>query len=680
MKRLIPLLLLVPLWMAGAAPTPFLRFQQAVALAPDLPLHDRQLRWASLVEAKHPFLVRVDRRFVLPAQRQPIAYGLKWLAPVPPDGWIVRPVAAPQSLPNFVRWCGLLTPAEKRGPSLDAGGSAVFRVRRTDRPTQTLIVRGSNELDQLLRDPDVWAVDGPRPRFRPANDVVRRMIGADFVQAAPWNLDGDGVTLAIWDEGDIQHPDFGDRLHIMRHVDVSEHSTHVTGTMAGDGSHSSDRRYRGVAPAAAIYSWDFSDPLADVPAAQATGAFWANNSWVYLIGDDQNNCEYLNAYDEFTAGYDEAIAFGAATLGFTFAAGNMGTATDCGIAARAGFSSLPPPGTAKNVITVGSTDDGRALSNFSSRGPTADGRVKPDVTALGCEFPGKGYVESTLPPDSYGGEGWCGTSMAAPQITGGAALLKQLADRRAVIPRPSLIKALLIAAAHPLGAGPSFTTGYGELDLAAAAAMLQYDAFATGAIGAADDVVEIPLDVPADTPVLEVTLAWDDPPAAETAAQTLVNDLELRLVGPDAAVHLPWVLDPQQPTQAAAPGENHRDNVEQVRVEKPAAGSWIVRVYAASLQTAQPFSLAGWALGDLSCDADGDRSPGPQCNGDDCNDHDPTIYPGAPEICGDQIDQNCDGAADENCADDDTSIPPDETPTPASDREKKHDSAACGCG
>jgi hypothetical protein len=680
MKRLALLLFVLPLWIAGALPTPALRFLHANAPAPDLSATESRTRWQMLTAAGHPFLVRADYGLVLPAKKQPLAHGVKWLAPVPPDGWIVLPLSAQESPPPFVRWCGSLPPEAKRGPGLDARAPPpALRVRRTDQKTVLMESREPDQLTRLLRDPDVWAVDGARPRLRPANDVVRLTTGADFAQAAPWNLDGGGVALAIWDEGDIEHPDFGDRLTIVRHADVSEHSTHVAGTMAGDGSLSPGRRLRGVAPAATIYAWNFSDPPSDIEAGRAAGAFWANNSWVYLISNDQGNCAYLNTYDELTAAYDEAIAFGEPTFGFAFAAGNMGAADDCDISARSGYSSLPPPATAKNIIAVGSTDDGRDVSYFSSRGPTADGRVKPDVTALGCENPGKGYVESTLPPDQYGGSGWCGTSMATPQVTAAAALLKQLADRLTVPLRSSLLKALLIAGAHDINApGPSFKDGWGQIDLVASAALLQYNGFAEGALATADDIVEFQTEVPTGTPALEITLVWDDPPPAETAAQTLVNDLELRLVGPDENEASPWVLDPENPDDAATRGEDHRNNVEQVRVDQPAAGMWTVRVSAASLQTEQPFSLAGWALGDLSCDADGDRSPGPQCDGNDCNDHDPSIRPNAAEICYDETDQDCDGVADEGC-EEDTPIIPDESPTPQHERDEESRNG-CGCG
>jgi hypothetical protein len=104
------------------------------------------------------------------------------------------------------------------------------------------------------------------------------------------------------------------------------------------------------------------------------------------------------------------------------------------------------------------------------------------------------------------------------------------------------------------------------------------------------------------------------------------NDLELRLIDPDDNEHLPWVLDPADYDAAATRGADHLNNSEQVRVDNPAAGRWKVRVSHRLLVQEQTFSLAGWALNRLDCDRDGDRSPGEICQGDDCDEDDPTIH------------------------------------------------------
>jgi len=655
MKRaLAVLILLLPATLALAG-TQVVSFRAVDVAAPDLPPAELQQRWQQLASAGTPFLVRLEGGASLPHARQPVIEGVQYLRPVPPYSWIVRAVVRRAAPPSNLRWCGELPPQAKLGVGLARSvATDIVRVQRVDHTVATIRLDRNNTLDALLNDPEVIAVDAAHPPFRPANDVVRLITGAETVQANPWNLTGENITLGIWDEGDVKHPDFDGRLTNVRSVGTSEHATHVAGTMAGDGS-LSDGRYRGIAPAAEIYAWDFEDPIADMPDAVEYGIAWNNNSWTYWISNDLENCSYLNTYDELSASYDALVRGDmlATPIGTVFAAGNMGGDTDCGIELRDGYSSLPPPGTAKNVVCVGSTDDGHDMSWYSSFGPTEDGRIKPDIVALGCQEPGTGYITSTLPPNVYGGDGWCGTSMATPQVTGAAALLLQLAERNGLDLFPAAVKALLIAGARDIQKrGPDYRSGYGHLDLPAAVAMLSNDGLTVGALSEEETVYELEVEIPVGLPMIELTLVWDDPAPSETAKQLLVNDLDLRLIDPGGGNYRPWVLNPDEPSAVATRSEDHTNNVEQVRIDDPAGGIWTVRVTATVLQVQQPFALAGWMLGDTSCDGDGDRSPGTQCGGDDCDDGDPDTHVGAPEICDDEIDNDCDGFVDEGCSED----------------------------
>lgn len=66
--------------------------------------------------------------------------------------------------------------------------------------------------------------------------------------------------------------------------------------------------------------------------------------------------------------------------------------------------------------------------------------------------------------------------------------------------------------------------------------------------------------------LLKCTLAWDDEPATLPASLTLVNDLDLTLLSPANTIHLPWVLDKDNPANNATTGVNTVDTVEQVEV------------------------------------------------------------------------------------------------------------------
>lgn len=122
------------------------------------------------------------------------------------------------------------------------------------------------------------------------------------------------------------------------------------------------------------------------------------------------------------------------------------------------YISITDPGNSQNVITVGSTHrfmpHNYGVSFFSSRGPTGDGRSKPDLVA-----PGERIVSAT-PNGKY--ETMDGTSMAAPHVSGAAALL--IGRNRELLGHPNRIKEILCKSATDLGREPRFQ-GAGMVDV-----------------------------------------------------------------------------------------------------------------------------------------------------------------------------------------------------------------------
>jgi len=122
------------------------------------------------------------------------------------------------------------------------------------------------------------------------------------------------------------------------------------------------------------------------------------------------------------------------------------------------YISITDPGNAENVLTVGSThrfmQHNYGVSYFSSRGPTGDGRNKPDLVAPGER------IDSCAPRDEF--ETMDGTSMAAPHVSGAAALL--VARHRELIGQPKRVKEILCKSATDLGREPRFQ-GAGMLDV-----------------------------------------------------------------------------------------------------------------------------------------------------------------------------------------------------------------------
>jgi hypothetical protein len=419
------------------------------------------------------------------------------------------------------------------------------------------------------------------------NDGVRAAIRANEVQAAPYNLTGAGVVIGQWESShpDANHVDLAGRvLNIDDGRAVGDHATLVAGTMIGDGRLLPSRRYRGVATAAAVVSFrDWTDAVElrkqYRDAISLYGIDIANNSW--------GKVEW-SLYKDY-AGLLDAIVRGdlGKRISMVWAVGNGG-----------GWSAILCTATGKNVITVGATNsDDDSLWQWSNKGPTEDGRIKPDVVSPGCETGNGGAIWSTLPGNRYGGA--CGTSLAAPSVSGTLALV--LEDWRATHgadPRPATLKALLLHAALDLGnPGPDYSYGYGLIDAEAAVDLARSDTLDETVVeatleqpGQSDGY---PLDVAADAKTLKLTLVWDDYPADPLAAPALVNDLDLVVTGPDGKRYYPWTLDPYAPQEPAVRTRaDHTNNVEQVCVDRPVEGRWQIAVTGTAVpQCPQTYSL-----------------------------------------------------------------------------------------
>ncbi len=419
------------------------------------------------------------------------------------------------------------------------------------------------------------------------NDGMRAAIGVNLVQEAPYDLTGAGVVLGQWEPGhpDATHTDLAGRVvNVDDGRPVDDHATQVAGTMIGDGTLLPNHLYRGVATAATIVSfkdWDDVTELRD-QYRRAIGKYGidiANNSW--------GKVEW-NAYKEYDAILDGIVRGELGKpISMVWAVGNEGR-----------WSTVFSTAAAKNIVTVGATNsDDNTLWAWSDKGPTADGRLKPDVVAPGCEVRSGGAIWSTLPGNRYGGA--CGTSQAAPAVSGTMALVLEAARTRyAKDPLPATIKALLLHSARDLGApGPDYAYGYGLIDARAAVDLLRDDTSGDHifehTILQQDDRQAYTLNVPRGARVLKLTLVWDDYAGDPLAGQALVNDLDLIVTGPDGKQHYPWTLDPSSPEKPAERTRaDHTNNVEQVLVENPAEGQWVVTVRGTTVpQPQQTYSL-----------------------------------------------------------------------------------------
>jgi len=465
-------------------------------------------------------------------------------------------------------------------------------------------VAASGISDVVDLDEVQW-VESPLPLLTELNANNRVATQADVVQAAPYELDGTGVVVMVYDGGRAlaSHNDFGGRLTTRDSSSLSNHATHVAGTIGGDGAVSGGEQ-RGMAPNVTLESYGFQwgsggiflytnpgDIEVDYfDAMNSYGAVIANNSIGTNTATNGFPCEITGEYG-LTDTIIDAIVRGAFgdTMRIVWANGNERQSSNCGDL----YYTTAPPACAKNHLTVGALNNNDdSVTSFTSWGPAKDGRLKPDLSAPGCRISG-GIVSAST---SGGYSTLCGTSMASPTVAGLAALMLQ--DFREQFPGrpdflPSMMKALLIHNARDIeNPGPDYKTGYGIVQIQDTIDFMRTGYFVEGVIGHGD-VQEFIVQVVTPGQPLKVTLVWDDPPASPNAIPALVNDLDLLVTGPDGTF-FPWTLNPANPAAPAVrTGPDRLNNIEQVLVDHASPGTWTVTVTGYSVpEGPQTFSLA----------------------------------------------------------------------------------------
>ncbi|MBI1189317.1 MAG: S8 family serine peptidase [Tepidisphaera sp.] len=463
----------------------------------------------------------------------------------------------------------------------------------------------------LARESIVQWIEPAAPLFGALNAENRALTGANIVQASPYNLSGQGVKVFVFDAGGVYtgHMDLMGRVTVIDGSAAIDHSTHVAGTVGGTGAASGGMN-RGMAPGVTFLSaalnitgqtgWLYTNPVdivQDYTTAYSMGAHIATNSIGTNVANNGFPCSWEGDYQETDRTIDSIVRGSAVTNGNPFrvvwAAGNERNSGTCGSM----YNTIGPPAGAKNHLSIGAVNaNDDSMTSFSGWGPTDDGRMKPDFAAPGCQVGGDNGVTSCLSsgPTAYGV--LCGTSMATPTVTGCAALLMQdyrvqfpfLAD-----PRNSTLKVLFAQSAVDRGnPGPDYQFGYGSIRVQAAIDLMRQHNFLEDEVSQGVDKFFFTQVAPGDTS-LTLTLAWDDVPGTANVVPELVNDLDLEVISPDGTQAFPWTLNPASPASPAVRTQaNHRDNLEQVKVDNPAPGTWSVRIRAFNVpQGPQPFSL-----------------------------------------------------------------------------------------
>lgn len=438
---------------------------------------------------------------------------------------------------------------------------------------------------------DVYSPD--QPLNLDTKGMYRGKIASAPLALGGYNLTGKGVTVGVGDNtSGVWHVDLRDRILNFNARGYTNHGVHINGITGGAGI--ADPKGEGMATGARLTNHFFSDVLQATPEfSQLYNMVVTNNSYSSSLG----SCNYAGTYDGLAAGLDK-LCTDYPTVFQVFASANDGH-FDCppypkGYATIAGGYQA-----AKNVIVVGATD--KEYNNWvnSSRGPVKDGRLKPEIVAVGMD------VNSTTRADEYLVAS--GTSMACPAVAGAGAILAERMNQLngTTSPRSDLLKALLINGSTDIGIpGPDFGNGFGFLNVERSLRMLDSTHYfldvASQGVQNKHNII-----VPPNTAALKVLLYWHDVPASTMAAKQLVNDLDLVVAEPGGTQHKPLVPDniPANILNPATEKEDRLNNCEQVTVYNPQPGAYSVTVNGFNLPSisnqyvlAYDFIPAGIAL------------------------------------------------------------------------------------
>lgn len=455
-----------------------------------------------------------------------------------------------------------------------------LRILRTNAAWSTFVVKmNPSRLPELLKSPRIEQVS----RYRKAiteRELTGFDLSANKLNAAHFwypELSGRNQVISIKEsKPDTTDIDFKGRWlpSINAAPEMETHATNMATIAAGGGN--TYYTGKGAAWGAGIRSADFAELMPDATSLlKSQGVTVQNHS--YGVGIE-------NFYGLDAAAYDQQLNEDTSLL-HVFSAGNRGTETspDGPYAGIPGWANLTGSfKMSKNSLVVGAMDSLQRVVNLSSRGPAHDGRIKPELIAFGED----------------------GSSGAAALVSGTTLLLQEFYQRRHSRPAPSaLLRAVLVSSTDEVNApGPDFQSGYGALNAAKAIELMQKGQYTLA--GITENAVErFNIQVPEQTATCKITLAWNDPATTANSFPALVNDLELRVVDPNGNTILPWLLDHRPAalvaTQNATRGRDSLNNLEQISIALPTAGTYTIEISAGALTTpAQTFAIA-WQLDSL---------------------------------------------------------------------------------
>ena len=383
-------------------------------------------------------------------------------------------------------------------------------------------------------------------------------------------------------------------------VDLHGHGTHVFGTIAGAGR--TDPVLAGIAPG-----------LSHLRFGKVLSAYGSGSGDGIRRGMDflsrPSSCSWQGTTSEAVKPLIVNMSLAATNL--TFSGRGVGERKLDSVVhansqlyvvaqSNAGVHGFSNYGTAKNSLAVGAVDDVGILARFSSHGPTADGRLAPNVVGTGVSLTSARGGASVV-----GHNTWSGTSMASPSVAGVAALLMEA--RPEFQNRPALTRARLMASAIRPDAylasraqlsadntdGPgAFNNLYGLGLVSARTSLFSRDDPQGWLIGSAiaqpdNDTYEyIDIQVPQGASRLDVVLTWDEQPA-DTLTRSVLNNLDL------------WA-DQGGDCSVEACGEHASrsevDSVEWLLIEDPVPGIYRIKVVPEEIYGESSTAAVAWKI------------------------------------------------------------------------------------
>lgn len=404
----------------------------------------------------------------------------------------------------------------------------------------------------------------------PENDNSRSAARVAFAQQNG-QYTGRNVVVSVGDDGDIgPHADYKGRLTSLAGPSIGDHGDHVAGTVFGAGNIDPDAA--GIATHATMIYSNYPSNLTNTDLHYTQYGIRVTNS------SYSNGCNA--GYTAYAQQVDKDMIDNPALV-HVFSAGNS-NGSNCNYGAGSQWGNITGGHKqGKNVVATANITNLDVIAGSSSRGPAADGRIKPDLAAIGTN------VYSTIDPNTYGSK--TGTSMAAPGVAGFFAVLHNAYDEiQGDTATGGLLKAIAMNTADDLGnRGPDFIYGFGRINARKAIRTIADTSWFSSTISTGDTST-FDISVPSGAQQVRMMLYWNDKEGSVAASQALVNNLDAEVVNLTTSIsYLPWVLDhtPNATTlnNLATRGVDSLNNVEQITLDNPAAGDYRFSVYGTNV-------------------------------------------------------------------------------------------------